>query len=148
MAPTITTAFLAIVVFVLTQSFLKLVLEPIQEQKKLIGEVAHALLFYANVYHLDSFGPLDEQRREELDEARKTLRGLAGQLQASLWTVPLYDTFARLGWVPRKADVLEASTHLVGWSNSLYGSTHDSQLDRRKKTIADRLGISERLGNS
>jgi hypothetical protein len=31
------TALLAILVFVLTQSFLKLVLEPIQEQKKLIA---------------------------------------------------------------------------------------------------------------
>jgi hypothetical protein len=50
----VATVFGALVVFVLTQSFLKLVLEPIQEQKKLIGEVAHALLFYANAYHPDS----------------------------------------------------------------------------------------------
>ena len=45
----IVTALLAVLVFVLTQSFLKLVLEPVQEQLKLIGEVAHALLFYANL---------------------------------------------------------------------------------------------------
>jgi hypothetical protein len=135
----------ALIVFVLTQSFLKLVLEPIQEQKKLIGDVAHALLFYANVYHPDSFGPPDERRREELDEARKTLRGLAGRLQASLWTVPFYDSLARLGRVPRKEDVLAASTQLVGWSNSLYGRSGEEGRDKRKKIIADSLGITKRL---
>jgi hypothetical protein len=37
---------LAALVFVLTQSFKKLCLEPIQEQRKLIGEVAAALTVY------------------------------------------------------------------------------------------------------
>ena len=82
-----------------TQSFLKLVLEPIQDQRKLIGDVAHALLFYKNVYHPESFGPPDDRRRDELDEARKTLRGLAGRLRASLWTIPFYNTHSRLGRV-------------------------------------------------
>jgi hypothetical protein len=143
----VVTALLAVLVFVLTQSFLKLVLEPIQEQKKLIGEVAHALLFYANVVHLDTSGPPDEQRRKELDEARIALRRLAGRLRASLWTVPFYDTLARLGRVTRKEDVLEASDQLVGWSNSLYGSTrHEDARNKRRTIIADRLGITKRLG--
>lgn len=45
--------------FVITQSILKFVIEPLQEQRRLIGDVAHALSYYANVYHhLDAFGPL------------------------------------------------------------------------------------------
>jgi hypothetical protein len=114
-------AVVALFVFVITQSILKFVIEPIQEQKRLIGEVAHALLFYANMIHLDTWGPTDEERRKELDEARRVLRGLAGRLQASLWTIPFYDALAWLRRVPKKEDVLEAATQLVGWSNSLYG---------------------------
>ncbi len=141
----ILTALLAVLVFVLTQSFLKLVLEPIQEQRRLIGEVAHALVFYANVYHVTAFGTPDERRIEELEEARKALRNLAGQLRASLWTVPFYDALARVGWVPRKQDVLEAATQLIGWSTSLYGSTGDGAREKRRTIIADRLGITKLL---
>ncbi len=49
-----TKVVLAVVVFVLTQSFLKLILEPIQEQKNPIGEVARAMLIYVNAHHLDT----------------------------------------------------------------------------------------------
>lgn len=141
----IITALLAVVVFVLTQSFLKFVLEPIQEQKKLIGEVAHALLFYASAYHPTAWGPPDERTKEELEEARKALRGLAGRLRASLWTVPFYDSLARLRRVPRKDDVLEAATQFTGWSNNLYGD-RDEDREKRRKIIADRLGITEHIG--
>jgi hypothetical protein len=136
----------AFLLFVITQSILRFIIEPIQEQRKLIGDVAHALLFYANVYHhLGAFGPPDEARREELDEARKALRGLAGRLRASLWTVPFYNTLAWLGRVPKREDVLEAATQLVGWSNSLYGRGND-ELGKRQTIIAERLGISKKLG--
>jgi hypothetical protein len=139
-------AILAILVFLVGQAVLRFILEPILEQRRLIGEVAHALLFYANVGHLDSRGGPDEQRRKELDEARITLRGLAGRLRASLWTVPFYDTLARLGSVPSKEDVLDAATQFVGWSNSLYRGTHDERTSMRRKIIADRLGITKRIG--
>jgi len=80
----IVTALLAVLVFVLTQSFLTFVLEPIPvvlRQRSPLGQL----------------WPPDERQREVLDEARLTLRGLAGRLRASLWTVPFYDTLVRLG---------------------------------------------------
>lgn len=44
MSAAVAAAVLAVLVFVLTQSSF-LVLEPVREQKRLIGEVANALLF-------------------------------------------------------------------------------------------------------
>jgi hypothetical protein len=141
----IVAAAVALILFVITQGILKFIIEPIHEQKKLIGEVANALLFYANVVHLDTWGPPDEERRREMDEARRTLRGLAGRLRESLWTVPFYDTLALLERVPKKEDVLEAATQFVGWSRySLYGRGEGHQ--KRRKIIADRLGITKKLG--
>lgn len=99
--------------------------------------MAHALLFYANV------GPVGASE-EERDRARDALRGLAGQLRASLWTVPFYDTLARMGRVPKREDLLEASKQLVGWSNSLNREAHDRP--ERRKIIADSLGITEKAG--
>ena len=48
MTSVIIAAALALIAFVITQSILKFVIEPIQEQRKLIGEVANALVVYAN----------------------------------------------------------------------------------------------------
>lgn len=140
------TALLAVLAFVAGQALLRFVVEPIQEQRRLIGEVSHALLFYANVYHLKILKQPDEQRRAELDEARTTLRGLAARLQASLWTVPAYDTLARMGWVRKKEDILTASRELAGWSESLYGGRTSEVRDKRRRIISEALGISEKVG--
>ena len=150
-------AVLAILVFLLTQSFLKLVLEPVQEQRRLIGEVAHALLYYANVMPAESVRVNDALGErtvtvgagpEELDEARKALRELAGRLRATLWSVPFYDALALAGVVPKLSDVLEASAALVGWSNSVSSRDRDRDTEERRRVIADRLGISARIGSA
>jgi hypothetical protein len=145
----VTTAVLAVLVFVLTQGFLMLVLEPVREQRRLIGEVANALLFYANVMPMESMewgGQVYTvgAERDELEEARKALRELAGRLRGSLWSIPFYDLLALTGFVPKLADVLEASNQLVGWSNSL-GRGRDKDRARHRKEIAERLGIAARI---
>jgi hypothetical protein len=94
--------------------------------------------------HLHVMKPPDEERRQEIEEARKTLRELAGRLRASLWTIPLYDALAWLGRVPKKEDVLAASDALVGWSTSLYGREGES-CSKPQRIIADRLGINKRI---
>ena len=42
-------AVLALIGFVLTQGFLKFIIEPIQEQRRVIGEVAHLISTVLNV---------------------------------------------------------------------------------------------------
>ena len=138
-------AALAILVFVVTQSFLKLVLEPIQEQRKLIGEVTYALRFYANEYEVRTIPPPDEERKKALDEVKKTLRELSARLLASLWQIPFYDLLARAKRVPKKDNVLQAADQLVAWSENLYGLKSEERRKQRR-IIADRLRISEKIG--
>jgi hypothetical protein len=66
-------AALALIGFVITQSILKFILEPIQEQRRLIGEVAHALSIYAYIQDIQSVG---------VEETRRSLRSLSGRLWA------------------------------------------------------------------
>jgi hypothetical protein len=141
------TALLAVLVFVVGQYVLRFVFEPIQEQRKVIGDIAHALLFYANVYEIKTLPPQqDEARRDEIAQAMGALRDLAARLRASIWTIPFYDALALLGRVPKKTDVLEASAALVGWSNGLYGSRGTELRIKPQQVIDDRLGISKKIG--
>jgi hypothetical protein len=143
------TVFAGFVVFVAGQIVQRFVLEPVQEQRKVIGEIAHALLYYGNVYLVEEAEKLEElkeRRISQLEEAQTALRGLASRLRESLWAVPAYETLARIGWVRKKADILTASRELVGWSNSIFGGSTAELIDRRRATIAEVLGISQKVG--
>jgi hypothetical protein len=146
------TAFVAVLVFVLTQSFLKLVLEPIQEQRTLIGEVAEALTLYERAYTLRVDGAggraLFGAAHEEAKEAEKALRELGGRLEASLWSVPAYDLFALIHMVPKLADVVVAADELHMWYSQLPAPVNEHQAARIqecRQIISQRLGIEKRL---
>ena len=155
------TALAAVVVFVVTQSFLKLALEPIQEQKRLIGEVASALTVYEKSFTLrvePSEGTFTAEptlvgaTKEEAMEADKALRELAGRLRGSLWTIPAYDMFARLHLVPKLVDVVVAANELQMWyvqfHSPKFGQVTEHQAARIRecqRTISERLGIEQRL---
>src|SRR5215218_9681837 len=139
-------AALALIGFVITQSVLRFVIEPIQEQRKLIGEVAHALVLYGNAYidtgmeeYPGKKGP--DEHREYVLEAKKALRVLAGRLRSSLWSIPFYRGFAWLRLVPRGSDVVAASMALIGWSNVLISNDAVRRSNHFRDRITEKLGI-------
>jgi hypothetical protein len=138
------TAISAVLVFVAGQIVQRFVIEPVQEQKRLIGEIAHVLLFYANRgpegVEVGTFTP------EHIHEASHHLRNLAGSLRSTLFYVPFYDLLALLGRVPKKYDVLEAAQQLVGWSNGILSKRSGPDNSRRRRIIAEKLGITKRIG--
>jgi hypothetical protein len=152
-AAAIVTALLAVIAFVLTQSYLKLVLEPIQEQRRLIGEVASALTIYERAYTLRVDRDDGDQAwfgasKEEAKEAEKALRELGGRLQASLWSVPLYDVFALIRVVPKLVDVVVAANELHMWFSQLPAPVNGHQPARIqdcRDNISKSLGIEQRL---
>jgi hypothetical protein len=144
----IVTALLAVLVFVITESLLKLLLEPIQEQRRLIGEVASALTVYEKSYTLRIGATTFGAPKEEAVEADRALRELAGRLRGSLWSVPAYDAFALLRLVRKLADVVAAANALQMWYSQLPGEVSNEQVAHIKecqKIIAERLGIEDRL---
>jgi hypothetical protein len=116
------TALFGAVVLVLGQVIQRFLIEPVQEQRKAIGEVAHNLVFLANVSNASSRMVRGGPTPFVVDpaDAVRTLRRLAGQLRASLWAIPLYDGLARIRCVLGRERVMRASAGLVGWSNSIY----------------------------
>jgi len=98
--------------FVCGQIITKFFIEPIHEQKRLIGEIADSLIFYANLY-----GNPEYPKTEKTYEASKVLRQQASQLRAKTHAIPWYKLWQFLSIVPKGSNVVEASSNLIGLSN-------------------------------
>lgn len=106
-------------VFVLGQYFLKLVLEPAVELRKIIASVAAALTEYANLY--SNAGATHEFLINPSIEASKNIRHLAAQLRAQDYVVVDHHLVRRILTLPPRNDVIEATSVLIGLSNSFPG---------------------------
>ncbi len=75
------TVLSGVTVYVAGQIFVKFVIDPIQEFRKLTGEIGHSLIYYANVYSNTSFCEEATLRllpsRTDIIEAGSNLIGLA-----------------------------------------------------------------------
>jgi len=119
-----------VIVLVLGQVAVKFFIEPLQEYSKLLGEIAHSLTYYANVY--SGAGGLSKER---VDEASGTLRRQASQLRAAAWTIRWYWLWRVLGMVPRKRDMIEASVNLIGLSNSMVRADPTDKREQKVKQL-------------
>ena len=123
------TAIGAVLVFVVSQLLGKLVIEPVQDLKKLLGEIRYSLVFHAQAI----MTPVGN--REAEDHAAEVLRKLSCDLRSKVEAVPFYDRWAARshGFMPVRADAFEASKQLMGLSNSVH---NDSRSDINSKRIA------------
>src|ERR671912_1599775 len=87
------TVVLGYFVFVLGQFTQRLCIEPIQEQKRVIGEIAYLLDYYGDVESVARAGLTEEAARE--------LRRLAGELRSTLRMVLGYRFLAYLRLVEK-----------------------------------------------
>ncbi|SOD19186.1 hypothetical protein [Nitrosomonas ureae] len=125
-------------IFVIGQLIVKLVLDPVHDLKKIIGQISHTLIERANIIANPGV-----PTREVMDETSNLLRKLSSQLHAHLYLIPTYDVTCRIFRLPSKEMLLAASTHLVGLSNSVYSADHNVYKTnaRRVEAICDSLGI-------
>ena len=141
-------AALALIGFVITQSLLKFIIEPIQEQRKLIGEVANALVVYANesidLTPHEWLERASDDDKKRVIEIRNTLRAFSGRLRASLWSIPFYGAFARVEIVPNPADVIEASRAFIYWANTLVNREASDRVREAQDIVANKLGIVQK----
>ena len=89
----------AVVIFVVGQIILKAFIEPIQEQRKLIGKVAFVLAYERAIQGSDVMGLEDRKKAVQM------MIDLAGDLRSSLTLIPCYDALEEMGAV-RKAQVI------------------------------------------
>jgi hypothetical protein len=128
------TVALGYVVFVLGQFTQRLCIEPIQEQKRVIGEIAYLLDYYGNVESVAKAGLTEEASRE--------LRRLAGELRATLRTVLGYRVFALLRFVEKSDKVMTATTELK-WVTLSIRMNDNAAARRHMSAVIQALNIPQ-----
>jgi hypothetical protein len=133
------TVLSGVITFVVGQLVVKLILDPVHDLKKTIGQISHTLVDRANV-----IANPDVSTKEEKDETSLLLRKLSASLHAHLYLIPAYVKICRIFRLPSQEKLLSASTNLIGLSNGIY-STNRTKADewgaKRIETICDSLGI-------
>ena len=129
------TVVTGVLVFVASQLFLKLILEPIAGQKRAIGRIAYLLIYHADVYsNPGSINP------ELVAESRRTFARPASDLQATSALIPFYRQCAAIRLVLPHESIDRASRDLIGISNSAL-SSHREEIGERCRQIEEALGL-------
>ncbi len=125
-----------IVILVVGQLVTRFLIEPIHEQRKIIGEISDALIFYANV----TSNP-GTHKDEVMEEASKVLREKASMLWTKTLMIPLYNIMIKMKFVRSMSDIDIASRHLIGLSNSVYSSGDGIKNGEKSDAISKALGL-------
>lgn len=132
------TVLSGVLTYVVGQLTLKLLIEPMQETKKTIGQISHSLIEHANVIHNPGLSTNEVTR-----ETSRHLRKLSSQLQSHLYLVPAYDWTGKVFRLPTRTQIVSASKALIGLSNSVYRTSESVYEHNTKRvvSICDALGI-------
>jgi len=97
--------FVGVVVYAASQYFLKLILEPIIEFRKLLSEISHTVLVHQEIIFR---GDADDK------ELQEKLSALSAKLRSSAYLIPYYSLLNKLKvfGIPKKENILLACREL------------------------------------
>jgi hypothetical protein len=123
------TAFGGICIFVFGQILSKFFIEPIYEQKKSIGQIAHFLLYYAGQISSPGKDDIDGIRTKASDQFRL----LSCELEAKAYSIPLYCLWSYMGLIIKKEKIQECHADLIFISNSLFNGKSKENREARER---------------
>jgi hypothetical protein len=132
------TVLSGVLIFVLGQLILKLVIEPVQEFKRTVADIALALIEYANVYA--NPGVADQEVAKKVSEE---LRKLASRLHSQIYLIPSYQVTAKVFRLPSRKKITNCSEDLIGLSNGVFEASANLPIVncQRADAIRHSLGI-------
>ena len=138
-----------VIIYVAGQIIVKIVIDPVQELKRVIAEIAFKLIYYSHVYRVTSSE--DEEASEEkaqksvdsekLEQAADEYRKLASMLNAGYRLVPFYGITKLLFFLPREADIIEARNALLEMSEEIFAAPKSFVISERRKSIEKSLKV-------
>ena len=135
-----TTILAGVSVFVLGQVFLKWMLEPVQDLRKVIAEI----LFYLASDH-STIHNVEIVNKEEALSVGKNLERLGARLLASQNLIPFYGKARKVFGLPKHESIAFASKRLSLISKSMFGKEQDIhyKLDLYRIDVCESLGIDD-----
>lgn len=132
-----TTVFSGTLIFVVGQIILKFIVEPIHKQKEIVGEIADALIYYANLYTHPVFK--GELKDSEVDKKRKRgheeFRKFACQIMSKTQLIPYYKTLSILRIIIKKQKIIEARGNLIGLSNGMWPRIDSEDIEHNDENV-------------
>jgi hypothetical protein len=125
------TAVLGVAVFVVGQLIQKLFIEPIQDQKKAIGEILYVIDYY---FSLNGGISPDTEK-----DARKYLTRAASHLYRSTTIIPAYRLLSMLRIVPKDKVIKAVKDHAINLAHDINYDT----LNKYHRAIREELNIKE-----
>lgn len=137
------TIFGGVIVFSLSQLIQKFLIDPVHEQKKVIGEISFGLTYYAGWFANPGVG-----KPEDLHAASDAIRRYASQLTATTNSIWCYGLFHTIGLVPDRSAINDARGRLIIISNSIFQSTSGRDNSTDAKEIKRLLDVSDEPSSS
>lgn len=110
------TIFTGTIIFICGQLIQRVIIEPIQEQRKNVAKIAQALTVHRYAYlSRDSYRD-DPEARKKIDVTSAEIKKLAADLRAGYSLIPFNAMFARWKLVPAREAVRRTTIHLVRWA--------------------------------
>ena len=138
-----------VIIYVAGQIIVKIIIDPVQELKRVIADIAFKLIYYSHVYRIapsadGSASGEDAQRNiapEKLEQAADEYRKLASMLNAGYRLVPFYAVAKLLFFLPKEADLIEARNELLEMSEEIFAAPKSFVISERRKSIEKMLKI-------
>lgn len=115
-----TTVISGVLIFVSGQIIIRFFIDPGMDQRKLIGEIADSIIYYAYLIcnPTDCKG-LSKDELTKYQEAKEDLRQKSSMLRSRTHLIPAYDYLSKIRLVIPKKDINIASRNLIAISNNL-----------------------------
>ena len=138
-----------VIIYVAGQIIVKIVIDPVQELKRVIADIAFKLIHYSHVYRISPSG--DEEASgeeaqksidpEKLEQAADEYRKLASMLNAGYRLVPFYTIAKLLFFLPKEADIIDARNELIEMSEEIFAAPKSFVISERRKIIEKKLKV-------
>jgi hypothetical protein len=138
---------IGVIIYVLGQIITKIVIDPVQELKRVIADVAFKLIHYSHVFRLSSAEETPQATanktiaREDLEKTADEYRKLASMLNAAYRLVPFYPLARFVFLLPREADIVDARNDLIEMSEEIFAAPKSFVISERRKSIEKKLKV-------
>lgn len=125
----------------------RFVLEPLNEQSKVLGRITFALHYYGREFNLPLLvGHADEATQKRYWETADRLRELGSSLAETSQSIRLYWLWLLLRLTPRRKNIDDAIGRLTRMSNNMFATDAQTRDDWASQNWADADAITRLLG--
>ena len=136
-----------IFIYVLGEIVIKIVIDPVQELKRVIAEIAFKLIYYSHMYKLsasDESEPTTSARNidtQKLEQTADEYRRLASLLNAGFRLVPVYGLTRIFFSLPKEVDIINARNALMEMSEEIFETPKSFVISEKRKSIETMLKV-------